>query len=68
MSDLILYAVTSFAIAFLGTMVGLVLGVVRLPLIYMIGLSPGVAAGTNVGVTAVSSLSGRVDSTSVKAA
>ena len=39
MSDLILYAVTSFAIAFLGTLVGLVLGVVRLPLIYMIGLS-----------------------------
>ena len=58
MSDLILYAVTSFAIAFLGTLVGLVLGVVRLPLIYMIGLSPGVAAGTNVGVTAVSSLVG----------
>ena len=30
----------------------------RLPLIYMIGLSPGVAAGTNVGVTAISSLVG----------
>ena len=58
MLDLALYALASFAIAYLGTLVGLVLGVIRLPIIYAIGLTPAVAAGTNVGVTAVSSLVG----------
>ncbi len=58
MLDLLLYAIASFGIAYLGTLVGLVLGVVRLPIIYALGLTPAVAAGTNVGVTAVSSLFG----------
>ncbi len=58
MLELALYAFASFAIAYVGTLVGLVLGVVRLPIIYLIGLSPAVAAGTNVGVTAVSSAVG----------
>ena len=58
MLDLVLYAIASFGIAYVGTLVGLVLGVVRLPIIYALGLTPAVAAGTNVGVTAVSSLVG----------
>ena len=58
MLELAFFAIASFGIAYLGTLVGLVLGVVRLPIIYLIGLTPAVAAGTNVGVTAVSSLVG----------
>ena len=58
MPDLALYAITGFGVAFLGITVGLALGVLRLPLIFIIGLSPGVAAGTNIGVTAISSAIG----------
>ena len=47
MLDLALYAVAGFFIALFGTSVGLALGVLRLPIILMIGLPAGVAAGTN---------------------
>ena len=55
MLDLVLYAVAGFFIALFGTSIGLALGVLRLPIILMIGLPAGIAAGTNIGVTAISS-------------
>lgn len=55
MLELALYAMAGFFIALFGTSVGLALGVLRLPIILMIGLPAGIAAGTNIGVTAISS-------------
>ena len=52
MGDLALYAIVGLGTAYFATMVGLSLGVIRLPIVFLIGLSPGVAAGTNIGVTA----------------
>jgi len=49
-----------YAIGFVGGMVGLVLGVIRLPVVYFYGLSPAMAAGTNIGVSAVGAVAGSV--------
>lgn len=48
----------AFLIGFVGGMVGLVLGVLRLPVIYLYGLKPAMAAGTNIGISSMGALAG----------
>lgn len=47
-----------YVIGFVGGMVGLVLGVLRLPVVYFFAFSPSVAAGTNIGVSALGAIAG----------
>ncbi|MDE1812241.1 MAG: sulfite exporter TauE/SafE family protein [Thaumarchaeota archaeon] len=49
--SLVLLAVLGLAIGFVGGLVGLVLGVVRFPLVLGSEISASVAAGTNIGVS-----------------
>jgi uncharacterized membrane protein YfcA len=58
--ELLLAAAGSFAAGFLGSMVGLVLGSLRLPAILLASGSPAAAAGTNIAVSAAAALSGGV--------
>jgi uncharacterized membrane protein YfcA len=51
-----LLALSGFAIGFVGGMVGLVLGVVRFPLVMNIESSIGVTAGTNLGVSTLGAI------------
>jgi hypothetical protein len=46
----IILAIGGFAIGFVGMMAGLVLGVVRFPVIMSIETSASIAAGTNLGI------------------
>ena len=48
----------SFAAGFLGSLVGLVLGSLRLPAVLLASGSPAAAAGTNIAVSAAAALSG----------
>ena len=48
----------AFVAGFLGSVVGLVLGSLRLPAILLASGSPATAAGTNIAVSAVAALSG----------
>lgn len=50
----------AFAAGFLGSMVGLVLGSLRLPAVLLASGSTAAAAGTNIAVSAVAALSGGV--------
>ena len=52
----ILLALSGFAIGFVGGMVGLVLGVVRFPLVMNVESSIGVTAGTNLGVSTLGAI------------
>lgn len=52
----ILLALSGFAIGFVGGMVGLVLGVVRFPLVMNIESSIGVTAGTNLGISTLGAI------------
>ena len=57
---LLLVALLSFGLAYLGASVGLVLGQLRLPaLVYWLG-SPVVGAGTSLGISAIAALVGAV--------
>lgn len=56
--ELALAAVGSFAAGYLGSMLGLVLGTLRLPLFVWLAGSPLAAAGTNIAVSAASAASG----------
>lgn len=58
--ELALAAAGSFVAGFLGSMVGLVLGSLRLPAILLASGSPAAAAGTNIAVSAAAALSGGV--------
>ena len=58
--ELALAAAGSFVAGFLGSMVGLVLGSLRLPAILLASGSPVAAAGTNIAVSAAAALSGGV--------
>src|SRR6185437_13317429 len=48
------FALWCFLVALAGGLVGLVLGNIRLPATVLVASSPGVAAGTNIGISAVS--------------
>ena len=50
--------VGSFAAGYLGSMLGLVLGTLRLPLIVLVTGSPLAAAGTNIAISAASAGAG----------
>lgn len=56
--ELLLAFAGSFAAGALGSMVGLVLGSLRLPFVLLASGSPAVAAGTNIAVSAAAALSG----------
>lgn len=55
---LIALGILSLAIGLIGGLVGIALGVIRLPAMTLLGVDPLVAAGTNLFVSAVSSLAG----------
>jgi uncharacterized membrane protein YfcA len=55
-----LLTVISFGVGVLGGFVGLALGTVRLPALLLMGISPPVAAGTNIAVSTASALVGAV--------
>lgn len=55
-AELILIAVWSFAVSFLGGMVGLVLGNLRLPVVVLVGSSAAAAAGANVAISGAAAL------------
>ena len=55
---LALAAVAGLAAGFVGGLVGLVLGVLRLPVLLALGLAPATAAGTNIGISALSATVG----------
>ena len=50
--------VVGFAVGFIGAMVGLVLGSLRLPVVVAVTATPGIAAGTNIAISAMGALSG----------
>ena len=52
----IVLAISGFAIGFVGGMVGLVLGVVRFPIVMGIETSASVTAGTNLGVSTLGAI------------
>ena len=58
--ELALAFVGSFAAAYLGSMLGLVLGTLRLPLLVLVTGSPLAAAGTNIAISAASAGAGAV--------
>ena len=58
--ELALAAVGSFAAGYLGSMLGLVLGTLRLPLLVWLAGSPLAAAGTNIAISAAAAGTGSV--------
>ena len=56
----ILLTLISFAVGILGGFVGLALGTMRLPALFMLGIGPPIAAGTNIAVSTASALIGAV--------
>ena len=56
--ELLLAFAGSFTAGFLGSLVGLVLGSLRLPAVLLASGSPAAAAGTNIAVSAAAALSG----------
>jgi uncharacterized membrane protein YfcA len=56
--ELVLAFVGSFVAGYLGSMLGLVLGTLRLPLIVLVTGSPLTAAGTNIAISAAAAGSG----------
>lgn len=58
LASLIGLGLLGYFIGFIGGIVGLVLGVLRLPVIYLYAFSPSVAAGTNIGVSAMGAIAG----------
>jgi uncharacterized membrane protein YfcA len=49
--QLIFLGAFTLVIAFIAGMVGVALGAVRLPVMFILGFNPVIAAGTNIGVT-----------------
>jgi uncharacterized protein len=54
--ELIAIAVWAFAVSFLGGMVGMVLGNLRLPLVVLVGSSAAAAAGANVAISGAAAI------------
>lgn len=59
--ELALAAVGSFAAGYLGSLLGLVLGTLRLPLLVALTGSPLAAAGTNIAISAASAATGALE-------
>ena len=55
---LVVLAVFSLVVGFIGGMVGIALGVIRLPMMTFLGVNPLLAASTNLAVSFVASLAG----------
>ena len=55
-AELIVVAVWSFVVSFLGGVVGLVLGNLRLPVVVLVGTSATAAAGANVAISGAAAL------------
>lgn len=49
--QLIFLGAFTLVIAFIAGMVGVALGAVRLPVMFILGFNPVIAVGTNIGVT-----------------
>ena len=58
--QLIFLTVLSFGVGILGGFVGLALGTMRLPVLLLIGIPLPIAAGTNIAVSALASLTGSI--------
>jgi uncharacterized membrane protein YfcA len=58
--ELVLVAVWSFAVSFVGGLVGLVLGNLRLPLVVLVASSPAAGAGANVAISGAAAISSSV--------
>ena len=58
--ELILVAVWSFVVSFLGGLVGLVLGNLRLPLVVLVASSPAAGAGANVAISGAAAVTASV--------
>ena len=56
--QILLLAIISFFVGVLGGFVGLALGTLRLPCLLLMGVSPSIAAGTNILVSMLSALVG----------
>ena len=56
--QILLLAVISFLVGVMGGFVGLALGTLRLPCLLLMGVSPSIAAGTNILVSTLSALVG----------
>jgi uncharacterized protein len=56
--EIVVVCVGSFVAGYLGSMVGLVLGTLRLPLMVLVSGDPSSAAGTNIAVSAASAATG----------
>lgn len=52
----IILAIGGLAIGFVGRMVGLVLGVVRFPVVMSIETSASISAGTNLGISTLGAI------------
>lgn len=57
---LIILAIFSFGVGILGGFIGLALGTMRLPALLLLGIPLPIAAGTNIAVSALASLSGSI--------
>ncbi|MGH3992384.1 MAG: sulfite exporter TauE/SafE family protein, partial [Pseudonocardiaceae bacterium] len=58
--ELVALCVWSFAVAFAGGAVGLVLGNVRLPLVLLVASSPAAGAGANIGISGVAAFTAAI--------
>ena len=58
--QLIFLTILSFGVGILGGFVGLALGTMRLPALLLIGIPLPIAAGTNIAVSALASLTGSI--------
>jgi uncharacterized membrane protein YfcA len=58
--EIILVAVWSFVVSFLGGLVGLVLGNLRLPLVVLVASSPAAGAGANVAISGAAAVTASV--------
>ena len=58
MIELLLLGAVSLAVGVLSGMVGMALGVVRLPIMLIVGIEPLIAAGTNLAVSTAGGAAG----------
>jgi uncharacterized membrane protein YfcA len=59
-SQLVFLTILSFGVGILGGFVGLALGTMRLPVLLLMGIPLPIAAGTNIAVSALASLTGSI--------
>ena len=54
------YVISGLMIGFVGGMVGLVMGVVRFPIVFSMEHTAGIAAGTNLGISTLASITAAI--------